>query len=202
MRRINALLRKNRRELERLLSQLAPLRKKTEGLVRKSAAQGNLNAARIYAREMININNQYKKLHLSKTRLELISMAINEQYQMRRMTQQIQALTAIMRDVNSVVSLGMVLATMQDLSKELMKAGIIEEMMDDMVDAEDPELEDELQEEINKVIEEITKEKLSEVPAVPDVPELEEVPVQEEPHESEDEEMLKEMRQRLRELQE
>ncbi|KAF3989017.1 hypothetical protein FT663_00605 [Candidozyma haemuli var. vulneris] len=203
MRKINSLLRKNKRELERSLNQLQPLKKKTEGLVKKSAKAGDYKSAKIYARELININNQHKKLHLSKTRLESITMSINEQWQMRKMSQSIQQSTGIMKDVNALTNIGVITGTMQELSKELMKAGIINEMMDDMVDLDvDEELEDESQEEVNKIIENLTEDKFSKIDSeVPQtsMPEQEiSAPVEEE----EDTEALDEMRQRLRELQE
>lgn len=200
MRKINSLLRKNKRELERLLNQLQPLKKKTEGLVKKLAKAGDYKLAKIHARELININNQHKKLHLLKTRLESITMSINEQWQMRKMSQSIQQLTGIMKDVNALTNIGVITGTMQELSKELMKAGIINEMMDDMVDLDvDEELEDESQEEVNKIIQSLTEDKFSKIES--EVPQtgLEQEP---EIEEEEDTEALDEMRQRLKELQE
>lgn len=202
MRRINLALRKNKRELDRSLNQLQPLKKKTEGLVKKSAKSGDYKSAKIYARELINIHNQYKKLHISKTKLESITMAINEQWQMKKLTQSLQASTGIMRDVNSLVHIGVISGTMQELSKELMKAGIINEMMDDMVDLDmDEELEDESQEEVNKIIQSLTEDKFSKVESqVPAAEFPEDVPAAE--SEGEDLEMLDEMQQRLKALQE
>lgn len=203
MRKVNLLLRKNKRELDRSLNQLLPLKKKTEGLIRQSAKSGDVKSAKLYARELININNQYKKLHTSKTRLESITMAVNEQWQMRKLTQLLQLSTGIMRDVNQVIHLGVITGTMHELSKELMKAGIINEMMDDMVDLDyEDELEDESQEEVNKIIQSLAEEKVSRIQSnVPaELPHQEIVaPVEEE---EEDHEMLHEMQQRLKALQE
>lgn len=201
MRKINSLLRKNKRELERLLNQLQPLKKKTETLVKKLAKAGDYKLAKLYARELININNQHKKLHLLKTRLESITMSINEQWQMRKMSQSIQQLTGIMKDVNALTNISVISGTMQELSKELMKAGIINEMMDDMVDLDvDEELEDESQEEVNKIISNLTEDKFMKIDS--EVPQtgLEQEPEVEE--DEEDTEALDEMRQRLKELQE
>lgn len=202
MRKINLLLRKNRRELDKSLNQLQPLKKKTEGLIKKAAKSGDYKTAKIYARELININNQYRKLHTSRTRLESINMAVNEQWQMRKLTQSLQVSTGVMKDVNQLTNLGVMTATFQELSKELMKAGIINEMMDDMVDLDfDEELEESSQEEVNKIIESLTEDKFSkidnEVPTT-EMPEEEiSAPIEEEDHE-----LLDEMRQRLKALQE
>lgn len=203
MRKINLLLRKNKRELDRLLSQLQPLKKKTELLVRKAAKDGDLKLAKLYARELLNVNKQYNKLHMSKTRLESITMAINEQWQMRKLTQSIASSTGIMRDVNLLVHVGAITQTMQELSKELMKAGIINEMVDDMVDLDmDDELEDELQEEVNKIIQALTEDKLGRIETP--VPRTELPPVEQPEEEDLEEEqaLLSDMQQRLKALQE
>lgn len=201
MRKINQLLRKNKRELERSITQLQPLKKKTEALVKKAAKSGDYKSAKIYARELININNQHKKLHLSKTRLESITMSVNEQWQMNKLTQSMQMSTGVMKAVNQMTNLGMMTATFLELSKELMKAGIINEMMDDMVDLDmDDELESESQEEVNKIIESLTADKFGSMEQeVPSETMPEEIVA---PVEEEDAEMLDDMRNRLRALQE
>lgn len=201
MRKINQLLRKNKRELERSITQLQPLKKKTEALVKKAAKSGDYKSAKIYARELININNQHRKLHLSKTRLESITMSVNEQWQMTKLTQSMQLSSGVMKAVNQMTNLGMMTATFLELSKELMKAGIINEMMDDMVDLDmDDELESESLEEVNKIIESLTADKFDSIEQeVPSVAMPEEIAS---PVEEEDTEMLDDMRNRLRALQE
>lgn len=185
------------------MNQLQPLKRKTEGLVKKAAKSGDYKNAKLYARELVNITRQHQKLHLSKTRLESITMAINEQWQMRKLTNSLQTSTVIMKDVNLVIQLGMITGTMQELGKELMKAGIINEMMDDMVDLDiDEELEEESQEEVNKIIESLTEDKFAkietEVPST-ELPHQEPAPVSED---EVDEDLLHEMQQRLNALQE
>lgn len=207
MRKINQLLRKNKRELDRSLNQLQPLKKKTEGLIRKAAKEKDYKTAKLYAKELININRQYKKLYTSRTRVESITMSINEQYLMNKLTKSIHSSTSIMRDVNLLIHIGAVSQTMQELSKELTKAGIINEMMDDMVDLdyeEDEELESESQEEVNKIIANLTEEKTSKVSEVPttqlEAPQMEEEEAPEE-EEEEDTIAIDEIKQRLKALQ-
>lgn len=208
MRKINQLLRKNKRELDRSINQLQPLKKKTEGLIRKSAKEKDYKTARLYAKELININRQYNKLYTSRTRVESITMSINEQYLMNKLTKSIHSSTSIMKDVNSLIHIGAVSQTMQELSKELTKAGIINEMMDDMVDLdyeEDEELESESQEEVNKIIASLTEEKTSKVSEVPttqfEAPQIEEEAPVAEAEDEEDAIAIDEIKQRLKALQ-
>ena len=96
---------------------------------------------------------------------------------------------------------------MQELSKELMKAGIINEMMDDMVDLDeiDEELEEESQEEVNKIIANLTEDKFSkienEVPSNEFNEQVIEPPAEVVEEDEEDELALDEMRERLKALQ-
>lgn len=87
--------------------------------------------------------------------------------------------------------------TMQEMSKEMMKAGIIEEMLDETMDSmeDTEEMEDAAQVEVDKVIWELTEGKLGEAPTPP-VGETE-TPSTSQPEEVEDEEELEEMQSRL-----
>ncbi|KAI5951715.1 VPS24 [Candida jiufengensis] len=212
MRKINQLLRKNKRELDRSINQLQPLKKKTEGLIRKSAKDKDYKSAKLYAKELININKQNNKLYTSRTRIDSITMSINEQYSMNKLTKSIHSSTSIMKDVNQLIHIGAVSQTMQELSKELTKAGIINEMMDDMVDLEieDDELELESAEQVDKIIQSLTEEKLNKIEnEIPITKErLEEEKPEQQPQEKieedEDEEddiAIDEIKQRLRALQ-
>lgn len=204
MRTINSVLRKNKRELERSMNQLQPLKRKTETLIKTSVKNKDLKSARIYAKELQNIKKQYNKLHLSKTRVDSITMSINEQWSMNKLTNSLSKSTVVMKDVNALVHLGMVLQTMQELQKELMKAGIIDEMMDDMMEFEDDELEEESVDEINKIIEDLTSKEFNKLDT--EVPhtalEVEPEPEPESIDEDSEHEALDEMRQRLKALQE
>jgi charged multivesicular body protein 3 len=104
----------------------------------------------------------------------------------------------IMKDVNMLVKLPELTGTMQELSQELVKAGIIEEMMEDslpnneLLEGEDEEAESE----VDKVLGEILKDKVQ-APAVP-VDQPAEPATEED--EMDSEEMMAQMRGRLEAL--
>lgn len=121
---------------------------------------------------------------------------------MRKIEGSIRASTGIMKDVNSLVRLPELTGTMRELSQELVKAGIIEEMVgDSLPDNELLEGEDEEAEtEVDKILSEILKDRLppNETQKVDKIPS---VPVAQEEEEEEDqEEMLAQMRGRLEAL--
>lgn len=125
-------------------------------------------------------------------------MQVNEAFAMRKIEGSIKNSVGIMKDVNMLVKLPELTGTMQELSQELVKAGIIEEMMEDslpnneLLEGEDEEAE----EEVDKVLGEILKDKVQ-APAVP-VDQPMEPAVEED--EMDSEEMMAQMRGRLEAL--
>jgi charged multivesicular body protein 3 len=129
-------------------------------------------------------------------------MQVNEAFAMRKIEGSIKRSTGIMKDVNTLVRLPELTGTMRELSQELVKAGIIEEMVSDTLD-NDQLLEDENEEaeaEVDKILGEVLKDRVqtpaAQVPVEPIAPEPE-VAVEEE---MDSEEMLAQMRGRLEAL--
>lgn len=87
---------------------------------------------------------------------------------MVKVTGTLQASAEIMKASNALMSVPQVSATMRDMSVEMMKAGIMQEMLDDTMEQLDDadgvdDLEDEAQEEVDKVLWQITDGKLGQV---------------------------------------
>jgi charged multivesicular body protein 3 len=127
-------------------------------------------------------------------------MQVNEAFAMRKIEGSIKNSVGIMKDVNTLVKLPEISGTMRELSQELVRAGIIEEMVgDSLPDNELLEGEDEEAEtEVDKVLGEILKDRVQ-TPAVPSAPMPEAQPAEEE-EELGSEEMLAQMRGRLEAL--
>lgn len=206
-RRIKSVLRKNGRSIDKSLQELSALQNKTKALIKKSAKQNDTRTVRIYAKELYQINKQYSRMYTSKAQLDSVGMKIEEAYKMKTISNQMASSASLMREVNSLVRLPQLQNTMIELEKELMKAGIISEMIDDTMEAvdNDTEMEDEVNAEVNKIVEEYTTEKFSKVNEIPTTKVVEDTATEEEiPEENIDEEankMLNEMRDRLKALQ-
>jgi charged multivesicular body protein 3 len=61
-----------------------------------------------------------------------------------------------MKVMNNLVKLPELQNDMQELSMEFMKAGIMDEMVQDAIEMDDDEIEDEADEEVDKVLIELT----------------------------------------------
>ncbi|EMC91851.1 hypothetical protein BAUCODRAFT_143361 [Baudoinia panamericana UAMH 10762] len=211
-RKCNSLLRSNTRKLDRDLAQLKTLEAKTRTYILQASKRASRNPSqatqaraetRIFARELLRVRKQEQRLATSKATLASVGMQVNEAFAMRKIEGSIKNSTGIMRDVNSLVRLPELMGTMRELSQELVKAGIIEEMVDDtLVQPEDALGEDEEAEaEVDKVLGEILKDRVA-TPGV-QVPEklVGTQPVEEEEEEEMgSEEMLAQMRGRLEAL--
>lgn len=176
-----------------------PLIKKTESLIRQSVKKNDVKAAKIYAKELISIKKQKTRLVNSKAHLLSINMQINESFTMLKLQGKISSTTGIMKEVNSLIRLPELTGTMNQLQQELMKSGIINEMIEDTVEgySEDFEEEDEIEDEINKIITDVTNVKLEEIGDVP------QEAIEEEQTEEveENNETLNAMKERLKALQ-
>ncbi|KAI5818813.1 Snf7-domain-containing protein [Pyronema omphalodes] len=193
LRKCNALIRKNTRELDRHISTLRTLETKTRNLIIASSKSRHNTPAqtRLLAVELIRIRKQSTRLATSRAQLQSVMMQVSEAFSVRKIEGSIKASTSVMKDVNSLVKLPELTGTMRELSHELVKAGIIEEMVEEALPGEDELLEEEGEEEVERVLEELMGKR----EAGPSVP-VEE-PGQEEEIGLEEDPGLEDMRQRL-----
>ncbi|KPM39329.1 hypothetical protein AK830_g7240 [Neonectria ditissima] len=214
MRKCNALVRSNIRKLDRDIVAVKQVEAKTKNLILQadrraqrdpSRAKQAQQEVRLFARELIRTRRTSARLITSKAQLNSVQMQVNEAFAVRKIEGSIRASVGIMKDVNSLIRLPELAGTMQQLSMELMKAGIIEEMVDESLPVDVDVLEDEEGEgegegEVDKVLGEILKDRKE--PKLPPVP-IAEPPkkVDEEEEEEEDAEaMMDQMRNRLEAL--
>lgn len=157
--------------------------------------------AREFAKELIRARRTHDRLVTSKAQLNSVQMQVNEAFAVRKIEGSIRTSVGIMKDVNSLIRLPALAGTMQELGVELMKAGIIEEMVGDVL-PEEVDMEDDLGEgEVDKVLGEILKDRTpaQKLPSVPVTPEPA-APVAAEEEDEEAAAMMDQMRNRLEAL--
>src|SRR5205814_1078028 len=136
----------------------------------------------------------------SKAQLNSVQMQVSEAFAVRKIEGSIRASVGVMKDVNSLIRLPELAGTMRELSVELLKAGIIEDMVGESL-PEDMDLlgeeENEAETEVDRVLGEILKDRMaaSKLPAVPVTQEAAPAAAQEEDEEAEA--SLDDMRSRL-----
>ncbi|KKK19659.1 hypothetical protein P175DRAFT_0498745 [Aspergillus ochraceoroseus IBT 24754] len=209
MRKCNQLIRANTRQLDRDIAQLKSLDAKTKQYIVSASKRAQRNPShakqvavetKTFARELVRIRRQSARLATSRAQLQSVQMQVNEAFSVRKIQGSLQKSTGIMKDVNTLIHLPQLSATMRQLATELVRAGIIEEMVDDAIPnnelLEDEELE--ADEEVDKILQEILQGKLSQVEEI-------KAPTVEEPQQAEEEfedqeAALEQMRGRLEAL--
>ena len=207
MQKCNTIIRKNVRQLDRDIQNLKLQDQKTKKYILDASKRGQKNPSqakqataetKLFARELIRVRKQSARLNTSKAQLQSVQMQVNEAFSVRKIEGSLRAGTGIMKDVNTLVRLPELTGTMRELSSELMKAGIVEEMVSDALpDGELLENEDEEAEgEVDKVLGEVLHGRIGKVN-----PREERVPQREVEEEDFDKEAtLEQMRGRLEAL--
>ncbi|KAL9712916.1 Vacuolar protein-sorting-associated protein 24 [Leucoagaricus gongylophorus] len=154
-------LRTEQRHLDREMRQLDLATNKVRATVKQLATKGDVKSARVLAKEVIRSNKQKDRLSVSKARLGSISTQLAQQLAMAKVTGSLQKSTEIVKLSNSLIKLPQISQTMREMSMEMTKAGILEEMIEDTLDMEeDEELEEEADAEVDKVLFTLTDGKL------------------------------------------
>ncbi|CAR22611.1 ESCRT-III subunit protein VPS24 [Lachancea thermotolerans CBS 6340] len=204
-RKIRTLVRRNGRSLDKSLRELNALQSKTQALIKRSAKQNDTRSVRIYARELYQINKQYKRMYTSKAQLQSVGMKIDEAFRMQSLQENMALSAGLMREINSLVRLPYLQSSMMELEKELVKSGLISEMIDDTMEmaTEDEDMEEEAEREVKKIVDQYTSSKLDELDDIPadELPGKEEEIVPDDKIDDEADNMLNEMRERLKALQ-
>ncbi|KIK95584.1 hypothetical protein PAXRUDRAFT_826857, partial [Paxillus rubicundulus Ve08.2h10] len=160
-------LRAESRQLDREMRQLATATAKARVTVKQLAVKGDVKSARILAREVVRSNKQKDRLSVSKARLGSIGTQLAQQLAMLKVTGSLQKSTEIMRLSNSLIKLPQISQAMREMSMEMTKAGIMEDMLEDTFEMdEDEEIAEEADAEVDKVLFELTNGKLGQIGVV------------------------------------
>lgn len=201
------------RKLDRDIASVKQVEIKTKNLIQQADKRGQRDPTRAaqakkevrdFARELVRARRTSARLITSKAQLSSVQMQVNEAFAVRRIEGSIRASVGIMKDVNTLIRLPELTGTMRELSMELMKAGIIEEMVEDALPEDaDMDLEgEEAESQVDKILGEVLKgrEEKEVQPKLPAAPEPEPRKQEEEEEEEDAEEMMDQMRNRLEAL--
>nr|CAG4642077.1 EOG090X0EF4 [Eurycercus lamellatus] len=193
-------LRKESSQLDRQIRSIQREEEKVKRSMREAAKKGDKDVCLILAKEILHSRKAISKIYTSKAHINSISMQMKNQLATLRIAGALQKSTEVMKAMQQLIKIPEVAATMRDLSKEMMKAGIIEEMLEDTLEGmeDTEELEEAAQEEVDKVLWEITAGQLGKAPAAV----TDSLPVRDRPEAAaaDDEGDLEDMQSRLQAL--
>ncbi|CAG8632650.1 7604_t:CDS:2 [Cetraspora pellucida] len=150
-------IRTQQRVLERQIKEFGDVEKKTTNLLKQNAKKNDVKACKIFAKELVRTRRQIVRLHTSKAQLNSIQLQLQHQLATMKITGSLKKSVEVMKMVNGLAKLPEISKGMQELSVEMTKAGIIDEMIEDTFESfEDSDIEEEAEEEVNKVLFELT----------------------------------------------
>lgn len=195
----NHKLRKEGYQLDRQINSIKREEEKVKRSLKEAAKKGDKDTCTILAKEIIRARKAINKIYTSKAHMNSVMLQMKNQLATLRVAGSLQKSTEVMQAMQSLLRIPEVAHTMQEMSKEMMKAGIIEEMLDETFeDLEDTEeMEEAAQTEVDKVLFEITEGKIGEAPLPPSEPTERAKEVAGPAAEEEDESELEEMQSRL-----
>ncbi|KAG5440741.1 hypothetical protein PCK2_000177 [Pneumocystis canis] len=144
---------------------------KTKQYIKQYTRQTSFHTAeascRLLTKELIRAKKHRARLEHSKALFNSLSMQLDEQMATLKITGILQKSTMIMKNVNELIHLPEFTSTMMTISKEMMKAGVFEEMVSDALDMENVEPDVEETEEVDKILYEITNGLLGSIESTP-----------------------------------
>ncbi|GBL80001.1 Charged multivesicular body protein 3 [Araneus ventricosus] len=160
-------LRKEQFQLDRQIRAIKREEDKVKRSLKDAAKRGDTDVCKILAKEIIRARKGINRIHTSKAQINSIQMSMNHQLATLRVAGSLEKSTDVMKCMEKLVKIPEISRTMQEMSKEMMKAGIIEEMIEDTLEGldDEEELEEEAQEEVDKVLWELTAGQLGTAPA-------------------------------------
>ncbi|KAG0369015.1 ESCRT-III subunit protein did4 [Gamsiella multidivaricata] len=150
-------LTKAQRELDRERMKLEQQEKKIIQDIKKSAKAGQMNAAKVMAKDLVRTRRYIQKFYQMKTQLQAVGLRIQGLRSNQQMAEAMKGATKAMGAMNRNMNLPQIQHIMMEFEKESEIMDMKEEMMSDTIDEAMEEEEDEEEEEaiVNQVLDEI-----------------------------------------------
>ncbi|KAI3523381.1 hypothetical protein L1887_01452 [Cichorium endivia] len=192
-------LRQECRNIDRQIRDIQREEKNVQKAIREAAKRNDMGSAKSLAKEIVQSRRTVNRLYENKAQLNSISMHLGESVAIARTVGHLSKSAEVMKIVNNLMKAPEMAVTMQEFNKEMTKAGVIEEMVNDAVDSalDSEDLEDEIDEEVDKVLTALAGETAAQLPEAVRKERLKQPANTNEDEEVDDEEELEEIRARL-----
>ncbi|ESW04317.1 hypothetical protein PHAVU_011G085100 [Phaseolus vulgaris] len=159
-------LRQECRNIERQIRDIQREEKNVQKAIREAAKRNDMGSAKALAKELVRSRKTVNRLYENKAQMNSISMHLGESVAIARTVGHLSKSAEVMKLVNNLMKAPEMAVTMQEFSKEMTKAGVIEEMVNDAVDSalDSEDIEDEIEEEVDKVLTAIAGETAAQLP--------------------------------------
>ncbi|KAJ8262488.1 hypothetical protein GJAV_G00167030 [Gymnothorax javanicus] len=160
-------IRKEMRVIDRQIRDIQREQDKVKRSIKTAAKSGQRDVCVVLAKEMVQSKRAVNKLYTSKAHMNSVLLSMKNQLAALHVAGSLQKSTDVMKAMQNLVKIPEIQATMRELSKEMMKAGIIEEMLEDTFEGmeDEEEMEEAAEEEVDRILFEITAGALGKAPS-------------------------------------
>jgi len=160
-------LRKESNQIERQINGIRREEAKVTKSLKDAAKKGDKDVCLVLAKEVVHARKTVNKLYCAKANINSVQMQMKGQLATIKVAGCLQKSSEVMKTMQQLVKLPEIQKTMMEMSREMMKAGIIEEMLEDTMETvtESEDMEEEAQEEVDKILFELTTGKLGTAPS-------------------------------------
>mmetsp|Transcript_17088 Transcript_17088/g.51069 ORF Transcript_17088/g.51069 Transcript_17088/m.51069 type:complete len:228 (-) Transcript_17088:4012-4695(-) len=192
VRKWQGMLRTETRHLDTQIREISREEKMAQKQIKEAAKRGDMQSAKLLAREVVRTRKAVTQLYTNKAHMIAMGTQLQQQLAMVKVAGTLNKSSEVMKLVNDMMKASKLNQTMMEMSREMMKAGLIDEMMsdaiDDAVDGED--VEQETDAEVDKVLQEIAGDTMSQLADAPKARrEQQQVTEEEEGEDAEDEDL-------------
>jgi charged multivesicular body protein 3 len=161
-------IKKEMRGIDRQMRAIEREEAKLKREIKAAAKRGQNGAIKSMAKELVRSKKAKERMTTSKAQLNSVCLQLSQQNAMVKVAGAFAKSTEVMTTMASLLKAPEVAATMRKMAMEMEKAGVIEEMMDDAIEAtEDADLDDEADAEVEAVMFELTAGAFGTVSSVP-----------------------------------
>lgn len=155
-------MRNEQRKIELQIAKIRREEQKVKVSMKAAAKKDDQVAVRMLAKELLHSRKAVNRLYTACAQMSSVSMQLQNQATQIKLAGTMQKSGEVMKEMNALVNVKQVRDTMMHMSKEMSKAGLIEEMMNDAIDdALDEDISDtELENEVNRVVVEVTQSQM------------------------------------------
>ena len=157
------------RDLERQITGIQREEKKVTAEIKKLAKKQQMSSVKVLAKSLVQSRKAKDRLWEARASLNSVRMQIQQQYSMTKVAQGMKASTKVMELMGKLCSIPEIAEQMRNLAMEMNKAGVIEEMINDGMDAafDTEDMDEAVANEVDAVIGELCGEFLMASQAAP-----------------------------------
>ncbi|VDP40879.1 unnamed protein product [Heligmosomoides polygyrus] len=179
-------MRTEMRSLDRQVYSIQREEQKVTKEIKEAAKKGDRDVCVVLAKSLLQSRKAVAKIQVSKAQINSVIMCMQEQLATMRMAGSLQKSTQVLQSMQNLVKVPEIMKTMREMSQEMMKLGIIDEMIEETMDSMEPaDLEEQaqvdylssvtgvkcslaefpIQEEVDRILWEVTAGELGKAPA-------------------------------------